>query len=160
MKIRRARVSTDVPPPITWPVLLEDPSPDPDATVQGRGIVSVHERRYATGDIIFAEGDVADVAFVVRHGSVEISKRHRDGQVSTLAVLGPRDLFGEMGLFDDRPRSATARAQRETVCYVIPKALFLRPFAGANPWVSAVVLGLVKNLRRTNRALLSNAEAA
>ena len=67
------------------------------------------EVEFAAGDEIFAEGDPAEDAFVIDSGEVDIVKEV-DGEPVVLARLGAGEIFGEMGLVDDKPRSATARA--------------------------------------------------
>ncbi len=62
------------------------------------------------GTALFHEGDQADDMFVVLQGDIEVQKRSRHGKESRVAMLGPRDWFGEMSIVDVQPRSATVRA--------------------------------------------------
>lgn len=62
------------------------------------------------GTALFHEGDQADDMFVVLQGDIEVQKRSKHGKESRVAVLGPRDWFGEMSIVDVQPRSATVRA--------------------------------------------------
>src|SRR6187551_2215675 len=64
----------------------------------------------AAGEILFREGDEARAMFVVLSGEVEVLKKSRNGVDARVAVLGPGDWFGEMGVVDIQPRSATVRA--------------------------------------------------
>lgn len=64
---------------------------------------------FAAGETIFREGATADFAYLIHSGRVEIVKETDDGPVR-LAFLGEGDMFGEMGVLDECPRSATARA--------------------------------------------------
>ncbi len=64
---------------------------------------------FAAGETIFREGAMADFAYLIHSGRVEIVKETDDGPVR-LAFLGAGDMFGEMGVLDECPRSATARA--------------------------------------------------
>ena len=73
--------------------------------------------RFSGGDRIFSQGDRSDGAFLVIAGTVEI-RADQDGESYTLAEIGPGSLFGEMGLLDDAPRSATAVAITDTTCAV------------------------------------------
>jgi CRP/FNR family transcriptional regulator, cyclic AMP receptor protein len=68
--------------------------------------------RYHAGDVIFSEGDPADRFYVVREGTVTLSANGRE-----LEQVGPGGIFGELGLLDRAPRSATAIA--ETDCDVV-----------------------------------------
>src|SRR5688572_13853682 len=62
------------------------------------------------GDTLFREGDEARTMYVVLNGEVEVLKRSRNGVDARVAVLGPGDWFGELGVVDIKPRSATVRA--------------------------------------------------
>jgi CRP/FNR family transcriptional regulator, cyclic AMP receptor protein len=66
-------------------------------------------RSFGDGEILFGQGDVADGAYVLRTGKVRIF-RTSDGHETGLGVINPGEIFGEMGLVDDRPRSASAAA--------------------------------------------------
>ena len=66
-------------------------------------------KTYAKGPI-FWEGDKADSMFVIREGKVKITKNVH-GIMVGIAELGPGDYFGEIGLLDGKPRSASALAE-------------------------------------------------
>ncbi len=63
---------------------------------------------YAPGQVIFTEGDRADVMYVVQSGEVEVKYRGR--QIET---LGEGNIFGEMSLISEEPRAATVTAITE-----------------------------------------------
>ncbi|OGG05314.1 MAG: hypothetical protein A3F83_17185 [Candidatus Glassbacteria bacterium RIFCSPLOWO2_12_FULL_58_11] len=65
-------------------------------------------------EVIFREGDTGDNFFAILEGRVEI-RRETSGK--TLALLGPGEVFGEMAVLDNQPRSATALT-------VVPTELF------------------------------------
>ncbi len=64
---------------------------------------------FKDGDIIFQEGEISSEMYVIRTGSVEITK-NTGGRAMRLAVLERGAFFGEMSLLEGLPRSATARA--------------------------------------------------
>jgi CRP-like cAMP-binding protein len=66
--------------------------------------------KYRRNDCVFTKGDPAAQLYVVVSGRVAITAASSDARESVISVLGPGALFGEMPLFDDGPRSATARA--------------------------------------------------
>lgn len=76
------------------------------------------------GDVIFSEGSFADCAFIIEKGRVEISETGVDGQPKVLGVLTENDIFGEMGLIDEMPRSATAIALEDCVISVLTRENF------------------------------------
>lgn len=67
---------------------------------------------FATGEMIFSEGDLGTEMFIIQEGSVEILKQFR-GEEQELADLGQGDFFGEMSILEDLPRTATARAKSD-----------------------------------------------
>jgi CRP-like cAMP-binding protein len=76
----------------------------------------VQTRRFGAGDTIFREGEQGDEFFVVVRGKVEIRSGNR-----RLETLGPNDIFGEMALIDDSPRSATVVALTDVTVAPIKK---------------------------------------
>lgn len=66
-------------------------------------------KEFKQGEVIFREGDDSSEAYRLVKGDVEISISTRKGQ-KVIAKLSPGVFFGEMGLIDDKPRSATATA--------------------------------------------------
>jgi CRP/FNR family cyclic AMP-dependent transcriptional regulator len=72
------------------------------------------------GRVVFDEGSAAAELFVVKWGRVAIGRRSPDGRESLVALMEPGDLFGEMPLFDDGPRSASARALERSRLLRIP----------------------------------------
>jgi CRP/FNR family transcriptional regulator len=79
------------------------------------------KRLLSDGQVLFNEGDAADGAYVVRRGKVRIFRKS-DGHETGLGVIGPGQMFGEMSLVDDRPRSASAAAVGEVEVEFIGKA--------------------------------------
>jgi putative ABC transport system ATP-binding protein len=73
-----------------------------------------HPVTFAAGQLIFSQGDRADVVYVIDSGSVEIFRPRPDGGEEHLAVLGHGQYFGELGPLLGFPRSASARAAAET----------------------------------------------
>lgn len=59
------------------------------------------------GTYLFREDDPADCMFVVLQGDMEVLKRSKWGTDARVAVLGPRDWFGEMSIIDVQARSAS-----------------------------------------------------
>jgi hypothetical protein len=69
----------------------------------------VNKKKYSQGEVIFREGDESSEAYRLIDGEVEVSIATRVGPKS-LARFTAGEFFGEMGLIDDKPRSATATA--------------------------------------------------
>ncbi|MBP9112563.1 MAG: cyclic nucleotide-binding domain-containing protein [Polyangiaceae bacterium] len=65
--------------------------------------------RYQAGATVFSEDDDGADVYIVLEGEVEVLKRGRTGRDTRVAMLGPKDAFGEMSMIDEAPRSATVR---------------------------------------------------
>ncbi|MEC7647520.1 MAG: cyclic nucleotide-binding domain-containing protein, partial [Pseudomonadota bacterium] len=85
---------------------------------------------YQAGEVIFAEGDVGDRAYIVESGVVEIA-RDVNGKKMTLGTVEKNGIFGEMALIDEATRIANAIAMNETVCIPIPKVAIHEDFSKA-----------------------------
>ena len=81
-------------------------------------------RSLAEGDVLFREGEVGDFAYQIVSGEIEICKFNGDEYI-TLSKLKKGSLFGEMALIDKQPRSAMARATKESVVREIDQNAFL-----------------------------------
>jgi diguanylate cyclase (GGDEF)-like protein len=66
-------------------------------------------RSLPSNRILFREGETGEDLFIIRKGKVEISIRLPDGSQRRLRDFGPGDFFGEMAIFEEPTRSATAR---------------------------------------------------
>lgn len=75
----------------------------------------------SSGEILFDEGDVADNAYIITEGEIEILKESAGRRVR-LAISTAGDVVGEMGLLSEEPRNATAKALTDTSLLAIPKA--------------------------------------
>lgn len=69
---------------------------------------------FSAGEVIFKELYPSDHAYIIKRGKVEIYRTHPDGTEESLAMLSRGEMFGEYGVLDDKPRSASARAIEDT----------------------------------------------
>ncbi len=107
----------------------------------------------AEGEVLFEEGDPATAAFVITSGSVRISRAVLVDTDRTLAVLPAGTFFGEAGVIDEFPRSATAAAR--TACELV--ALPREPMQA---WLARHPDSGVKVLERLGRQMLARLRAA
>jgi CRP-like cAMP-binding protein len=83
----------------------------------------MNKESFSAGDVIFRPGDPSEFAYIIKSGQVEILKGFPDRPVR-LALLGPAQIFGEMGLVDERPRSLAARAVTEVRLKAVTRDAF------------------------------------
>lgn len=79
---------------------------------------------YRGGETVFLEGDIGDHAYVVDSGEIRISRKRGNGEELTLAHLNRGDLFGELALIDEQPRSASAIAGVDSELMTLDRATF------------------------------------
>jgi CRP/FNR family cyclic AMP-dependent transcriptional regulator len=79
------------------------------------------EETHAVGTKIFQHGDAGDKLYLILDGKVRISRDVPGMGEEALAVLGPGQVFGEMALLDESPRSADARVHERCRVLAIPK---------------------------------------
>ena len=104
---------------------------------------------FKAGETIFSEGQPGNKLFIVRSGSVALTTKV-ENEVLPLTELGPGEVFGEMSLIDEKPRSATATAVTDVTCHCISKALFRNKFKTEVPkWMQSLYLSMGQRLRAT-----------
>ena len=69
-----------------------------------------HKRSYREGEVIFCEGQVSAGMYIIIHGEVKISRRSGEDVEIHLSTMNAGEFFGDIGLVDDTPRTATAIA--------------------------------------------------
>jgi len=110
------------------------------------------EKAYSRKSIVFHEGDYGDTLYIIKMGRVKIAKVAIDGREKTLTILQPGDFFGEMAIFDNLPRSATAEAiDQEVRLFGINKKDFER-LIHENPSISLRIMkDLTRRIRQINQ---------
>ncbi len=103
------------------------------------------------GGLIFEEGTPGDAMFLVGTGRVRIEKRVGADGFAELAVLTPGDVFGEMALIENLPRSARAVAHTNTTLFVLGGAA-LEEWSAMGLVVELLRI-LSQRLRRSSRSV-------
>ena len=75
-------------------------------------------------EIIFKQGERSKYAYIIESGKVGIYKENKYGKKSLIGILKKSDLFGEMGLIDKYPRSATAIAMEKSRLTLVDESRF------------------------------------
>ena len=112
-------------------------------------------RHYVKGESVFRRGDVGAELYVIVEGEIRIHLDHAGREV-TLAQHGAGNVVGEMSVFDEEPRSASAQATADTTVRVLRRDR-LQAIVHEHP---EVLLEFVKNLSRRLRAMDQKLEAS
>jgi CRP/FNR family transcriptional regulator, cyclic AMP receptor protein len=108
-----------------------------------------------TGETLFNAGDYGESLYIVNSGEIELSIKDTAGQTIILKVAAEDDIFGEISMLDNRPRSATATALTDTELFVLDRDDLLllfqkKPDAGLNMLAAlSTMLRDADNLLRT-----------
>jgi CRP/FNR family cyclic AMP-dependent transcriptional regulator len=108
------------------------------------------EVKLSRGEHLFQEGQDGDRLFVVLDGKMKLTRAAVDGRENLLGVLGPGEMFGELSLFDPRPRTSSASAVTDATLAALGHDA-LRRMLQDHPEVSLHMLqALARRLRRAN----------
>ncbi len=113
-------------------------------------------QRFAVGEALVRQSEVGDSLFVIKSGRVRVDKRGEDGQVVTVATLGPDDFFGEMSLLTGEPRSAAVIATEETEAIEVDKPDLAAVIASDTPLLEALSNTLEVRVRNTLERMLAS----
>ena len=116
------------------------------ATVVGR-------RSVPRSTTVMASGDPTDSLYIVLSGRLKVLMSDAEGKEVILSILGPGEFFGEMGLIDDSPRSASVLAIEPCELLSISKRDFKKCMAENFEMSMAVMRGLVRRLREADRKI-------
>ncbi|MBI5638316.1 MAG: cyclic nucleotide-binding domain-containing protein [Nitrospinae bacterium] len=108
--------------------------------------------RFSDGQVIITEGVVSTKAYIIQKGKVRISKKI-DSKSVTVVTLAEGDIFGEMGLFQETVRYATAIAMGEVEVGVIDKKRFDELMHHAPDELKVIMNAVIDRLRITTDKL-------
>jgi len=112
------------------------------------------ELHLVRGDVLFREGDVADSLYLMVSGRVAIVIANPiDHRETVVALMDGGDMFGEMAMLDNGPRSAMARALEPSVVLSIPFDPVVSAFRNDPNLLWAVTRLLATRLRVMDEAL-------
>lgn len=105
-------------------------------------------RQCRRGAIVFSRGDPGDGLYVILRGHVSIQRQSVEGDELIVAVCEAGEYFGELALFDDEPRSATAVAMDSCTMGFISRTSF-RSFLRTHPEAMLTCIEyVIRQLRR------------
>lgn len=103
-----------------------------------------HIKQFEKGEIIFHGGDSSDCAYIIEKGQVEIFAESNN---TIIDILNEGELFGEMGVLDQSPRSTSARALTAVVLLEVKTEQITNRLAESDAIVKALVGVLLKRFR-------------
>lgn len=111
----------------------------------------------SASEVIFKKGDTGNAIYLIKEGTVSISLHAINGDELVLSELHKGDVFGELTLFDNVPRTATATSFDDTELLYMPRDTFIN-FIRAHPEIAIIMLGILgQRLRNTNEIIQQQA---
>lgn len=107
-------------------------------------------RSYPRGVRVFHEGDDSDACYVVRTGTLRVTREHSDGRAIALATLSPGDFFGELAMLDGGLRSASVETLSDAELLALPASDMRRVLARHGDIAAKLIVALTRRLRETN----------
>lgn len=107
---------------------------------------------YAEGQVMFSAGDAPDSAYIVLDGAVDISVPTPKGSL-VVNTLGRNDVIGEIGIFGDVPRTATATARSQVEVLRLSRDVFVNVIRSNPDAAIALIRILADRLARTTAQL-------
>ena len=112
----------------------------------------LNRQSFKAGQTIFEKGEAPHFAYIVQAGAVDIVVKD-DGNDVMVDTITAGEVFGEMALVDEQPRSAWAVAKQATTCVLITKEEFQKRLAKVDPLTRSMLMLLTKRLRKTTQGV-------
>jgi len=116
-------------------------------------------KEYSRGEFIIRENDLSDCAYIMESGRAEVCKTLSTGDYRVVGVLEGKDMFGELGLIDGLPRSASVRALENCRVSMLTQQAF-KSLAKNNPQALMPILKILTNRLRQTLVLLDELKAS
>jgi uncharacterized membrane protein len=118
------------------------------------------EKTFHPGDLVFSQGEAGVAMYVVKSGAVQIYLPSADKDLPPVVLKDLRtgEYFGELALFDDKPRSASVRALVDTMLLELTREQ-LAEHLGRSPKAAMAILSLMSERLRETNAMLSQRAA-
>lgn len=117
------------------------------------------EKSFKAGDIVFSQGEKGSSMYVVQSGAVQIylPSKEKDLPPVVLKDLHTGEYFGELAIFDDKPRSASVRAMVDTVLLELTREELGEHLGRSQKAAMTILAEMAERLRETNAMLSQRA---
>jgi serine/threonine-protein kinase len=127
-----------------------------------RGGAEFPQTTFPAGTVIIREGDAGNAAYIIVSGQCEVRKTI-NGIPSVLKTLGPGEVFGEMAVLTESPRTATVVAIADTTALVVTRPVMQQELDLMKPWMARLLHTIAErfdDLYKTKRVTLSGGPTA
>lgn len=113
----------------------------------------VNTRRYPKNTVIIQEGDEANALYVIESGQAKVYLSNEDGKEVIINMLGQGELFGELALIDDAPRSASVKTTKPTTLAVISRSGFKQLLASHTDIALRLLVDMTRRVRLLSESI-------
>jgi CRP/FNR family cyclic AMP-dependent transcriptional regulator len=114
---------------------------------------AVEQSSFHAGDTILGEEETGNRMFIIQAGRVEVVKHLGEERETVLAVLGPKEFFGEMCIIECLTRCASVRAIEKTRVFALKSTDLHRLFEKQPDQYAIMILNIARDISRRLRAL-------
>jgi serine/threonine-protein kinase len=111
-----------------------------------RGVDAFARVTFAAGEDVVVEGEQGSEAYVIETGSCEVH-RQVEGRRTSIRVMGPGEVFGEMAILSPGARTASVTALEETTLLCVTAQTLQAEVDSMKPWMGALVRTLAERFR-------------
>lgn len=113
------------------------------------------ERRFVpAGTLVMREGEPGNCAYLIQSGAVSVFSRFEDKKIE-LAELGMGEIFGEMALIFDEPRSASVEAIQDCNMIVLTRQVFKQKLENTDPTIRGIISMLTQRVVSANNTVVN-----
>jgi len=116
---------------------------------------AIIKKRFKRAEVIVEQGKKSNALYIILTGRVKVLIPDEQGREVILAVMGPNDFFGEMGLPDDLPRPASVETLEACQMLRFSKSGFITCLKDNFDLAMIILRNLVKRLREADRKIES-----
>jgi CRP/FNR family transcriptional regulator len=109
----------------------------------------MRSKHFQRNEVIFHRDDPAGHVYLIASGTVKVSVPEESGQEVVIALHRGGDVFGEISLFDEGPRSATVTAMTETMTFALANHDFMDVLRGSPDAMRQLLALLATRIRRS-----------
>jgi CRP/FNR family cyclic AMP-dependent transcriptional regulator len=118
-------------------------------------LTCVQHRSYPRGSFILRAGEETDALYIILSGRAKVLIPDEEGHEVILTVMGPHEFFGEMGLLDDLPRSASVETLEACEMLRLSKVGFTNVLKDNFELAMLIIRNLVRRMRDADRKIES-----
>ncbi|MCF8009472.1 MAG: Crp/Fnr family transcriptional regulator [Halanaerobiales bacterium] len=112
----------------------------------------LNKKTYRADTNIFIEGDHSDGIYLIEDGEVVIYRVTEKGSEKIFKIMKKGEIFGEMGVIDQKPRSASARSRKDCTLLKINNQGYLKILSNNNIAINLIKI-FTKRLRKADQEI-------